>query len=97
MNIPQVPCSVRPECEQLSIVVQAERGRAVCQVAAVFEPVHHGNREAADSTVHGDLGSHGDSDVVRALDDLQPSGNPCKTDGHLDARGINTAAKSVNV
>lgn len=76
MNIPLVP----PECEQLSIVLQVEQGRAVRQEAAVFEPVHHGNREAADSTVHGDLCSYSNSDVVRALDDLQPSGNPCKAD-----------------
>lgn len=69
---------VGPECEQLSIVVEAERGRAVCQEAAVFEPVHHGNREATDSAVHGDLCCHSNSDVVRALDDLEPSQDSCK-------------------
>ena len=69
---------VGPECEQLSIVVEAERGRAVHQEAAVFEPVHHGNREPTDIAVHGDLCSHGSSDVVRALDDLQPPRDPCK-------------------
>ncbi|TNN60185.1 hypothetical protein EYF80_029618 [Liparis tanakae] len=71
-------CSVGPECEQLSIVLEAERGRAVGQGAAVFEPVHHGNREATDSAAHGDLCSHSNGDVVRALDDLQPSRNTCK-------------------
>lgn len=71
---------VGPECEQLSIVVEAERGRAVRQEAAVFEPVHHGNREATDIAVHGDLCSHGSSDVVRTLDDLQPPRDPCKVE-----------------
>lgn len=45
----------RHDSKQLPIVVEAERGWAVGQEAAVFEPVHRGNREAADSAVHGDL------------------------------------------
>lgn len=80
MNIPLVPCSAGPECEQLSIVLQAERGRAVGQEAAVFEPVHHGNREAADSAVHGVLCSHNNGDAVWAVDELQPSRDPCKVE-----------------
>lgn len=74
--------SVTPECEQLSIVLEAERRRAVRQEAVVFEPVHHGNGEATDGTVHGYLCSHGDGDVVRTLKDCRSSRDPCKADGH---------------
>lgn len=77
MNIPLV----EPEYEQLSIVVKAERGWAVCQEAAVFEPVHHGNWEAMDSTVHGDHCRYGNSDVVRAFKDLESSWDSCKMVG----------------
>lgn len=77
MNIPLV----EPEYEQLPIVVEAERGWAVCQEAAVFEPVHHGNGEAMDSAVHGDCCCYGNSDVVRALCDLESFRDSCKVAG----------------
>lgn len=74
MNIPPI----KPECEQLSIVAKAERGWAVCQAAAVFEPLHHGNWEAMDSTVHGGHRRYGNCDVVRAFNDLESSWDCCE-------------------
>jgi len=46
--------------------------------------MHHGNREAIDSALHGDFGSHSNGYVVRAPDDQQPPRNPCKPDGRYE-------------
>lgn len=67
----------RHDRKQLPIVVEAERGWAVGQEAAVFEPVHHGNREAADSAVHGHLSCQSNGDVVWTTDYVKSFRNSC--------------------
>lgn len=67
----------RHDSKQLPIVVEAERGWAVGQEAAVFEPVHHGNREATNSAVHGDLSCHSNGDVVWTTDYVKSFRNSC--------------------
>lgn len=69
----------RHDSKQLPIVVEAKRGWAVHQEAAVFEPVHHGNGEATDSAVHGDLSCQSNSDVVWTTDYVKSFWDSCES------------------
>lgn len=73
----KIKTGARHDSKQLPIVVEAERGWTVGQGAAVFEPVHHGNREAADSAVYGHLGCQSNGDVVWTTDHVKSFRNSC--------------------